>query len=162
MTYTLRPAGHDDDEFLYELFCSSRAGEMALSGLGRPQLETLLRLQCRSQSQTYRAQFPDAAHYIVCVGGRPAGRMLVAAGEREIRLIDVALLPEHQSRGIGTSLIRGVQDRAAGAGLPVVLHVGKFNRAVRLYDRLGFAVTEDAGGHLRMQWDPRPKIGSES
>ena len=42
----------------------------------------------------------------------------------------------------------------AGAGLPVRIHVEKFNPALRLYRRLGFTEIEDKGIYLFMEWQP--------
>jgi GNAT superfamily N-acetyltransferase len=51
--------------------------------------------------------------------GRPAGRRLYVAREGdEIRIIDIALLPDYCNRGIGTTLLRGLQSEAAAAGKP--------------------------------------------
>jgi len=51
-------------------------------------------------------------------------------------------MPELQSRGLGTALMRDVIERAGGRGLPVRLSVVPANaRAQRLYERLGFVVT---------------------
>ena len=45
-------------------------------------------------------------------------------------------------------------DEAAGAGLPVNIHVERMNRALRLYRRLGFVEIEDQGVYLLMRWSP--------
>ena len=66
--------------------------------------------------------------------------------------MDIALLPEHRSAGIGTALVKLVLNEAASAGKPVVLHVEKFNRACSLYGRLGFSTSGWNDVYLEMQW----------
>jgi GNAT superfamily N-acetyltransferase len=65
---------------------------------------------------------------------------------------DIALLPEYCNRGIGTTLQRELQSEAAAAGTPLRIHVERFNRALRLYERLGFRQIEDKGVYLFMEW----------
>ena len=84
--------------------------------------------------------------------GQPAGRLYVARGSDEIRIVDIALLPESCNRGIGTTLLRGLQSEAAAAGKPLRIHVERFNPALRLYERLGFRQIDDRGVYLFMEW----------
>jgi hypothetical protein len=51
---------------------------------------------------------------------------------------DIALLPEDCNRGIGTTLLRGLQSEAAASGKPLRIHVERFKLALRPYERLGF------------------------
>ena len=69
-----------------------------------------------------------------------------------IRIVDIALLPDYCNRGIGTSLLRGLQSEAAAAGKPLRIHVERFNPALRLYERLGFHPIADRGVYLFMEW----------
>ena len=91
--------------------------------------------------------------------GQPAGRLYVSREEDDIRIVDVALLPEYCNRGIGTTLLRGLQSEAAAAGKPLAtagrllrIHVERFNPALRLYERLGFHPIADRGVYLFMEW----------
>ena len=59
--------------------------------------------------------------------------------------MDIALLPEYCNRGIGTTLLRGLQTEAAAAGRLLRIHVERFNPALRLYARLGFRQIDDRG-----------------
>jgi ribosomal protein S18 acetylase RimI-like enzyme len=70
---------------------------------------------------------------------------------------NIALLPEYCSRGIGTTLLRGLQSEAVAAGKPLRIHVEHFNPALRLYERLGFHPIADRGVYLFMEWQsPQP------
>jgi ribosomal protein S18 acetylase RimI-like enzyme len=56
---------------------------------------------------------------------------------------------------VGSRLLGDVMGRAAAAGKPLSIHVERFNPALLLYRRLGFAVAADDGGiYLRLEWTP--------
>lgn len=139
MSVTLRPA-RPDDAFLFALYAGTRADELAAWGWDAAQRDAFLVMQFRAQQRHYEAAWPRAEHRVVCLAGRPIGRLLVAREPDEIRLVDIALLPEHRGAGIGAGLIRGLLAEAARAGLPVRLHAARDSRARRLYERLGFVV----------------------
>jgi GNAT superfamily N-acetyltransferase len=64
--------------------------------------------------------------------------------------LGVAVREPHRGRGIGTALVRALLARAARAHAKVSLSVSTDNPAVRLYERLGFAVVARAGSSLTM------------
>jgi ribosomal protein S18 acetylase RimI-like enzyme len=151
---TLRPARAEDEDFLFTLYASTRAEEMAAWGWPAAQQEMFLRMQYRALEQRYAAEREVSDQQIILHDDRPIGRLLVARKADEIRLADIALLPEHRGQGIGAALIGDLQDEAEGAGLPLRLHVTCDNRAARLYERLGFITTGDIGSHFKMEWRP--------
>ncbi|HYV48347.1 MAG TPA: GNAT family N-acetyltransferase [Myxococcaceae bacterium] len=150
----LRPAGPEDDAFLFALYASTRAEELDAWGLVGPQREGFLRMQYLAQQQHYRAQLPRADHRIILLGGAPAGRLLVDRRQDELRLADIALLPEHRARGLGTRLVRALLKEARAAGLPVRLHALQGSRAAALYERLGFTARAAGGPYVLMEWRP--------
>ena len=151
----LRAASAGDEDFLFALYASTRQDEMAAWRWEAAQQETFLRLQFRAQQQRHAAERDAGDHQIIYRDGAPVGRILVVRSADEIRLADIALLPEHRGAGIGSALIWDLQAEAARAGLPLCLHVARDNAAAaRLYERLNFVVTGDTGSHLRMEWRP--------
>ena len=159
----LRPVAPADQPFLRGLYASTRAEEMALVDWDAPALEAFLAMQFDAQALHYRTNHPDGEFSIVLVDGEPAGRIYVDRREREIALLDIVLLPAHRGRGIGTVLVGGLLDEGATSGVPVRLHVERFNASARrLYERLGFRQVEDVGMHILMECDrssaPRPQL----
>ena len=75
---------------------------------------------------------------MILVDGRPAGRLYVDRRVDEIRIVDIALLPDHRAMGVGTLLIRRILDEGNATSRPVTIHVERGNRARALYERLGF------------------------
>jgi ribosomal protein S18 acetylase RimI-like enzyme len=154
MDVMLRPVTPDDEPFLYELFVHAHSDELPTDHLDATQRELILRMQFLAQQGTYRAQFPKAEDKIILVAGHPVGRLLVERQESEIRGVDIALLPEHRSTGVGTVLIKDLMAEAEKTGKPFRIQVVKTNRAARLYERLGIYKTGERGTHYSMEWSP--------
>jgi ribosomal protein S18 acetylase RimI-like enzyme len=150
----LRPVAPGDREFLCRVYSSTRTEELAAVPWDDGEKEAFLRAQFDAQDQWYREHYTRATHQIVMVDGEPAGRLFVQRGEAEIRIVDIALLPEHRGNGVGTALLRDLFAEADAAGKRVTIHVERFNRALRLYERLGFSVAEDKGVYLFLERQP--------
>ena len=155
---TLRPARNGveepdcDLEFLLRVYASARADEMSLVPWSVAEQEAFLRSQFTLQHGHYHAHYAGARFDVICKRGRDVGRYYVDPTEREIRIMDIALLPEHRGRGIGTRLVQDVLDEARASGRSVSLHVEETNPAKRLYERMGFVDVEDRGVYMLMEW----------
>lgn len=69
-----------------------------------------------------------------------------------LTLTPLAVLPEHQRRGIGSALVGAAVAEADGRGEPVVVLEGD----PRYYGRLGFRFAPDHGIHIDLpDWAPR-------
>ena len=88
------------------------------------------------------------------VDGQNAGRLAIDRCPRELRVVDIALLPRQRNGGIGSALLQDILAEAAAARIPVRLCVLKGNRAQRLYTRLGFVKIAETELHLEMEWRP--------
>lgn len=149
---TLRPVSCGDEAFLYALYASTREEELAPLDWDDARKEAFLRMQFTAQQRFYHEQFAAADFQIVVKDDRPIGRLYVARRDDEIRIIDVALMPEHRGGGIGGALLTGLLEEAERSQKPVRIHVERFNRALRLYDRLGFTRIGDNGVYYLMEW----------
>lgn len=149
---SLRPATDVDRAFMLELYASTRREELDQLGWGDGQREAFLRMQFDLQDAEYRRLSPHGSFDVVEVGGRPVGRLYVDRGRGELRIIDIALLPELRGGGIGGALVAALQREAAALGAVVSLHVEMHNRAARLYERLGFVLVAQPGVYHRMEW----------
>lgn len=156
---TFRPIRPEDQELLLRLYASTRQEEMAMVDWSDEQKAAFLRFQFEAQHQYYQQQFPDARFDLILLDGEPAGRLYLHRRPDEIRLIDIALLPEHRGRGLGGALMRAILADAKEAGLPVSIHVERNNPALHLYHRLGFQRVEDQGVYYLMEWRPEGSTG---
>jgi ribosomal protein S18 acetylase RimI-like enzyme len=154
----LRPAIEGDREFLFRVYASTRAEELAPVPWTGEQKDAFLRMQFSCQDTYYRDNFPRAEFSVIEHGGEPAGRLYLDRGRDEIRVVDIALLPEHRRAGIGTELRRRILAEAAASARPVRIHVERFNPALALYERLGFRRVGDTGVYFFMEWTPAPPL----
>ena len=113
-----------------------------------------LRFQFEAQHVHYHEVYPDARYDVIVRGGEAVGRLYVQPMSHEIRIMDIALLPEHRNRGIGGALVREVLDEAAATQRFVSLHVEANNPARGLYQRMGFRDAGDVGVYVLMHWIP--------
>ena len=148
----LRPITPADTTFLARVYASSRADELAITSWSEEQKEIFCRRQFDAQSEYYAANYPEAALQIIERDGKSIGRLYVALWEKEIRIVDITLLPEFRGRGSGTKLLHDLQEEARAKGKSLSIHVERFNRALSLYLRLGFQQVEDKGVYLLMEW----------
>ena len=149
-TIRSRPVGPDDDGLLRRLFASTREAELSLVDWDASQKDAFLRMQFDAQRRHYEEHYPGASFQVVLVDGAPAGRLSVARWPEEVRVVDIALLPEYRNIGVGTVLLRRILCEAGAEGKRVTVHVDRVNPARRLYERLGFTSTTDDGVHILM------------
>jgi GNAT superfamily N-acetyltransferase len=152
---SLRPIREADMEFLLRLYATTRADEMAMvTDWSDEQKEWFVRMQFQAQHAWYQEHYGDAQFDLVLIDGAPAGRLYVHRRAKEIRLVDISLMPELRGTGIGSAMLRELMSEAEAAGKPLTIHVEKYNPAMRLYLRLGFKPIEDRGPYDLMEWKP--------
>lgn len=89
---------------------------------------------------------------IISYLGTEVGWLEIDRGNDDIRLTGIYILPEYQSRGVGSSVIKDIISEATEEQLRVTLQVLKVNpRAQALYKRLGFVVTGETDTHNLME-----------
>ncbi len=157
---TLHAASDQDEAFLTEVFVSTRREEFARTGWAPAQIDTFLRDQSRLQHTYYHAHYRQGRFDVVSFGGEPVGRLYHAWRPQqlgdEVRVIDIALLPDWRGRGIGTRLMHALVAEAQAGQLPVSLHVEAENPVQRLYARLGFVKIGTSGVYDMMRRDTAP------
>lgn len=156
-TIALRPIGPDDLVFLSQVYASTRREELAPLGWSAAQQAAFLGQQFAAQHHHYTTHYAGASFQVILVRGQTAGRLYVARWPAEIRIVDIALLPEFRGAGVGSRLLAGLLAEADRAGAAVSIHVEKHNPALRLYERLGFARAADREVYWLMERAPRPE-----
>ena len=152
---SLRPVTGDDKEFLVSVYAGTRAQELAQVQWEAGQKDAFVRWQFEMQQKEYQTRYPDARYDIILVDGVPAGRIWVGSDDKQIRLLDIAIMEQFQNRGVGTILLRRLMDEATEVNKPLRHMVFVLNdNAHRFYERLGFKVIEDLGGYKHMEWVP--------
>jgi ribosomal protein S18 acetylase RimI-like enzyme len=157
----LRPVGPDDRPFLLRVYASVREPELEMAGFPPEQRGAFVAQQFEAQGRHYEESYEGASFDLVLVGGEPAGRLIVARWPAELRIADIALLPEHRGRGIGGGLLRSLVAEAEERGVKASVHVERFNPALALYRRLGFAAVAERGAYLLLERAPEAAAGQE-
>ena len=149
---TFRPDGENDVELRFKIYASTRTEELAPVPWSPEQKEQFLRQQFRAQDHSYRNNYPGATFWIIVVDGIDAGRLYLHRQPKDIRVMDIALLPDFRRRGIGAALLQQVLAEGDESGRIVSICVEFFNPARRLYERLGFRQVGQTEVYLLLEW----------
>jgi ribosomal protein S18 acetylase RimI-like enzyme len=151
-TITFRPETDDDFDFTHRLYASTREEELRPVPWPEEQKAAFLRQQFEAQRLHYRTHYTEAEYWIILEDGSPVGRLYLNHRPDDIRIVDIALMPEARGRGIGAMLLQELLDKAAADGRSVSIHVEVNNPALRLYERLGFRELEQYGPYYLLEW----------
>jgi len=141
-----------DTDFLFLLYASTRAEEMAMVDWSDAQKQAFLQMQFRAQTEHYVQHYANARFDIIEQDGVAIGRLYLDQQQSELRIIDIALLAEFRGQGIGRYHLETIIERAHRQGCSVCIHVESNNPAMNLYQRLGFEKVEDKGVYWFMRW----------
>lgn len=149
---TLRLVTDGDRDFLASVYASTRAEELEVTGWTDDEKAGFCRMQFDAQDAHYRQHYPGARFEVIESAGVAIGRLYVDRWPREIRIMDITLLPAHRGKGVGTRLLEELREEAAASRKLLSIHVERMNPALKLYERLGFQLIEDKGVYLLLGW----------
>ncbi len=151
-TITTRAVQPNDRMFLAEVYKSSRGDDLRGLGWDEERISEFLEMQHEAQENFNKNDYQNATDEVLMMGDQQIGHLMFEPRSHEIRLIDVALLPQYRGHGFGTRIIQRLQEKAKTEKMPVRLQVIRFSRAVNLFERLGFVRTSETGTHFQMEW----------
>ena len=151
-TVSYKPINDLDRDFLYLVYASTRADELKITDWDEGQKGAFLDMQFSAQHQYYQEHYKDADFLIILKDNQEAGRLYIARWPEEIRIVDLALLPEFRNSGIGSKILGDIINEAKALEKPVSIHVERFNPALNLYRRLGFSKVGEHGVYDLMKW----------
>jgi ribosomal protein S18 acetylase RimI-like enzyme len=154
MQVALRPVRDADAPFLLRVYAGTRTDELALMPWTPEQKSAFVAQQFAVQTAHYAQHYAGMQADVILLDGVPAGRLLVSRSAEAIHIVDIAIVPELRSQGAGSLLLRGLLDEATAAGQRVSIHVERENRALGLYERLGFHRLGEDGVYLSMECHP--------
>jgi ribosomal protein S18 acetylase RimI-like enzyme len=140
--FSFRPARAEDYNFALALYLEST----------KPLLISLARWDEEQAFSRFADGFTLQQIRVLSVDGVDIGWIQVSETPEEIRLDQLHLIKEARNQGIGTFLIRELQNRADGSDRALTLNVIRGNRARQLYERLGFRVAGGDEERVRMVW----------
>lgn len=129
-----------DKPFIATLYKSVRS-DLDLVDASLEFIEALKEQQFQAQTDGYGEKFPNAMYFIIEYHHEKVGRAVIDFGHNEIRLVDLALLPAAQGKGIGKAIVQSFMACADQVYTPMSLTVLSHNIAAKaLYLKLGFIV----------------------
>jgi GNAT superfamily N-acetyltransferase len=152
---TLRPARDDaaDRTFLFALFVSTKAADMAAMPVDAATKDFLLRMQYRSMTATYRHDYPTARWEVIELMGQPVGLFVTHVGDCCFTFVDLALLPRAQGRGLATRVMMQALEEPRRRGLPARANVLAQNAAsLRMCERVGFVKVGESPPFVQLEW----------
>lgn len=155
---SLRPVQPSDEELLRELYHSTREAELAQVPWSYEQKQAFVQMQWQAQKRHYAAEYPRAAHVVICREGIPVGRLYLDRSGDAFHILDITLLPEQRNQGTGSFLLGRIMDEARLAGKPVTVFVETYNPSLRFFQRLGFTTSERKGFHFLMKWSMQKPV----
>jgi ribosomal protein S18 acetylase RimI-like enzyme len=106
----------------------------------------------REEAQ-FQQQLDISATHVIRVDNSDIGFITAPIRDKIIWIHTICIIPEHQNKGFGTEVIRSVIVQAREQKMPLYLSVLKMNPARRLYERLGFRVTQESTHHYQMVFE---------
>ena len=156
------PCGEEHLDFLESVYASTRAEELTATGWSADVKRQFLGHQFQLQHDHYRKHYPGAEWLMVRQKGVPVGRLYLVEWPGELRVIDIALLPEARGRGIGATALGDLIAEAEAKGLAVSIHVERNNPALSLYRRLRFVKAGEHGVYDLMRREPQDQLNTAS
>ncbi|MFF4396238.1 GNAT family N-acetyltransferase [Streptomyces sp. NPDC001480] len=144
----LRPATSADGEYCFQLHKAAMGCYVA----------AVWGWDDQEQRGFHARAFAPGSWQIVTADGTDAGMLHVEHRPTEIYLARIELHPDHQGRGIGSELVRGLLDQAQRQGRDLTLDVLAVNRrAQALYRRLGLhEVTRHGERDIKIRMSTNP------
>ena len=138
----LRKATADDSEFAY------RTKKAAF----RKYVEKVWGWDEEEQRQLHERRFASQDFQVIQVSGIDVGILAIVRQPDCVKVNQMFILPEYQSRGIGAACMLRIIEDAVTSELPVRLQVLKVNsRAVAFYQRLGFRSIGESDTHVLLE-----------
>jgi ribosomal protein S18 acetylase RimI-like enzyme len=140
--------------FLKKVYRSTREEELRLTSWDEKQKSDFIDQQFNAQHVYYHQVYEGASFSIIQTNNQPAGRLYIWETESQIRIIDIALLPEFRGQGIGSFILQDLIKQSELKNKIISIHVENFNPAMSWYERLGFKPKDETGVYLYLEREP--------
>ena len=155
----LRTVSEDRDmPLLFQVYACTRVDILTYDSWSQEEKHRFLEQQFLIQHKAYMTGYENPEFYILSRNDTDIGRLYLEQRTSEIRIIDIALLPEFRNSGVGTALLQDILNCADKQGKRVSIHVEKNNPALSLYNRLGFTKKEEIPFYDLMETQVSKKV----
>jgi len=139
---TLRKATDADSEFAY------RVKTLAF----KTYVDQVWGWDEAEQRQLHQRRFASQEFRVIQWSGVDVGILATVREAGVLRINQLFILPDYQSKGIGRACMMRIIDDAAASRTPVRLQVLKVNkRAVKFFKNVGFDRVDETDTHVRME-----------
>lgn len=138
MSYITRPATNSDLEWLDPFY----------EELMKPYVE----LTHKWDRTKFRESFSLEHTHIIQFHNQDIGMLKVEQRDGYIFLGDIQIKKEFQGKGIGSRLINDLIQNSKSQALPIRLRVLKGNPAIKLYQRVGFALIHELDNCYELEY----------
>ena len=143
-TYTLKQVSNTDYDFLKQTHHATL----------KSHINKMWGWDEEFQDNYFKEGFNKDNLKLIIINNNLVGYLEIHKNENTINIVNILIQPEHQGYGLGTQIIEDILKEAATQSLSVALGVFKVNTdAKKLYERLGFKITEETKTHFLMKID---------
>lgn len=142
LAFDLRPAARSDIDFCWPIYRDSM----------KPLTEAFGPWNEAAQRKLVEQAVGDSGTSILCQQGADAGWLQVEETRHAVQLKQLFVLAAVRNRGLGTSFLTWMKERAERKRKDLTLEVLSNNPARRLYERLDFKVVTTASDKITMRY----------
>ena len=142
MQYELRQATAQDEDWIYQLTCRCYR-DLVVRQFGN--------WDEHWQREHFAQKWKSLRYEVIVCEGRDAG-ILCVNDQKDCRFLAELLVdPPLQNQGLGTAIMEKLISQARAEGLLLRLRILRYNRARRLYSRLGFLPIGETETHVLLE-----------
>ena len=142
IAFDLRPAAKSDLGFCWPIYRDSM----------KPLTEAVGQWNEPAQQKIVQQAVADSGTSILREAEADVGWLQVEETRHVVQLKQIFLLPAARNRGLGTSFLTWMKERADRKRKDLTLDVMTNNPALRLYERLGFKAISTANNKITMRY----------
>lgn len=148
--YSLKIATQEDHDFIYNLKKTTMKDYVIKTwGSWDEDLQRVL----------FGRELRAIEHQIIVINNKKVGIFALNRNEKSIIVEEIQILPEYQSKGIGTLIFLDIISNAQKESIEINLRVLKVNSiAQRFYNKLGFEKVGDTETHFLLSKKPDSHI----
>lgn len=154
MKITFRKIEETDLPFLRQVYKSTREEELKMVDWPELQQEQFITQQFEAQHDYYQQVYNQATFELILCDNEAAGRLYLWESEKQIRIVDISLLPQFRNKGIGSQILNHLVEKSETTSKILSIHVECYNPALSLYKRLGFEQKDHTGVYFYMERQP--------
>lgn len=148
-----------DEGLLLDLFMAARPW-FQQTGLERDAVRALYEQQRQLTLAGTGAVYPEHLDFVVEKTGQAVAHLVVDLGHRDWRISQLEVHPLARSKGIGSDVVRSLQEAAGSSGVPLSVSTPMAEpRAIRFWAGLGFLLAAETPPVLQLLWrSPGPAL----